>query len=460
MAVALPKEFIHRLQGQLGTSILRFVDALQQDPILSVRMHPGKMAVPQWEGVERVPWCSSGYYLPQKPVYTLDPLFHAGSFYPQEASSMVLDWLVRHVCDLPVQPMVLDLCGAPGGKSTLLASFLDGQGLLVANEVIKSRAAILAENVSKWGFANCVVTRSDPSKFAGLTSMFDLMVVDAPCSGEGMFRKDDRAIEEWSVANTQMCALRQQRILTDAWPALKQGGFLIYSTCTFNPAENEENMAWMADELGAEVLSLPVPEEWGVERISVGAGNGLAFYPHKVRGEGFFVAVLQKTAAEKAIPPAKRRDKKAVKTKAPKELSALLNDAQSWFFQEERNGWCAFPSALGAELSLLQQHLDVWSYGVMLGKPMKEQWIPAHGLANAIDMKASAFPRLDLSLNEALHYLKGEALAAPQGLSVGYVLMTYKEVPLGFAKNIGKRLNNLFPSSWRIRMALPQELSE
>jgi 16S rRNA C967 or C1407 C5-methylase (RsmB/RsmF family)/NOL1/NOP2/fmu family ribosome biogenesis protein len=456
MAVALPEEFIQRLQGQMGTSMLKFVDALRQDPVLSVRINTHKQTVPPWEGVEEVPWCPSGYYLSQKPLYTLDPLFHAGCFYPQEASSMVLDWLVRKVCDLPERPVVLDLCGAPGGKSTLLASFLNGKGLLVSNEVIKSRAGILAENVSKWGFANCVVTRSDPSKFAGLTSMFDLLVVDAPCSGEGMFRKDDRAIEEWSAANAQMCALRQQRILTDAWPALKQGGYLIYSTCTFNPSENEENMAWMADELGAEVLSLHVPDQWGVESIPIGNGNGLAFYPHKVRGEGFFVAVLRKTTAEKVLPSAKRWDKKSAKTKPPLEVRALLTDEHSWFFQEERDGWCAFPKELGSELSLLQQSLDVLTYGVMLGKPMKGQWIPAHGLATAIDMDASAFPRLDLSLNEALHYLKGEALAAPDGLSVGYVLITYKGVPLGFVKNIGKRLNNLFPSSCRIRMALPQ----
>ncbi len=456
MAVALPEEFIQRLHGQMGTSMLKFVDALRQDPVLSVRMNTHKQAEPHWEGVEQVPWCPTGYYLTQKPLYTLDPLFHAGCFYPQEASSMVLDWLVRHVCDLPERPVVLDLCGAPGGKSTLLASILDGQGLLVANEVIKSRASILAENVSKWGFANCVVTRSDPSKFTGLNSMFDLMVVDAPCSGEGMFRKDDRAIEEWSAANAQMCALRQQRILTDAWPALKLGGCLVYSTCTFNPSENEENMAWMAEELGAEVLPLNVPEDWGVVSIAAGNGNGLAFYPHKVRGEGFFVAVLRKTAEEKALPSAKRRDKKSAQTKTPQEVNALLSDSRPWHFQEERDGWCAFPKDLGFELAVLQQSLDVQSYGVLLGKPMKGQWIPAHGLAISINMNPSAFPRLDLSLNEALHYLKGEALTAPDGLSVGYILITYKGVPMGFAKNIGKRLNNLYPSSWRIRMSLPQ----
>jgi 16S rRNA C967 or C1407 C5-methylase (RsmB/RsmF family) len=313
MAVKLPDQFIQRLQGQMGTSMLKFVDALTREPVVSVRMNRLKQAKPHWEGAEAVPWCPTGYYLPQKPVYTLDPLFHAGCFYPQEASSMVLDWLVAHVCELPEQPMVLDLCGAPGGKSTLLASFLNGNGLLVANEVIKSRAIILAENISKWGAANCIVTRSDPSKFGVLTSMFDLIVVDAPCSGEGMFRKDKRSIEEWSEANAQMCALRQQRILNDAWPALKQGGYLIYSTCTFNPSENEGNMAWLAETLGAEVLPLNVPDDWGVDRIPVGSGNGLAFYPHKVRGEGFFVAVLRKTAEEKALPSSKMRDKKAEK---------------------------------------------------------------------------------------------------------------------------------------------------
>jgi 16S rRNA C967 or C1407 C5-methylase (RsmB/RsmF family)/NOL1/NOP2/fmu family ribosome biogenesis protein len=456
MAVELPNQFVERLQDQMGTSMLKFVDALRQDPVMSVRLNTQKLAGPKWDNFEAVPWCSSGYYLPQKPVYTLDPLFHAGCYYPQEASSMVLDWLVRQVCDLPEQPVVLDLCGAPGGKSTLLASFMGGKGLLVANEVIKSRATILAENVSKWGFANCVVTRSDPSKFSDLTSMFDLMVVDAPCSGEGMFRKDERAIEEWSAANAQMCALRQQRILTDVWPALKQGGYLIYSTCTFNPSENEENMAWLANESGAEVLALKVPEQWGVDSIPVGTGNGLAFYPHKVRGEGFFVAVLRKTAAEKALPSAKRRDKKITKSRPPQEVTTLLNDAQSWFFQEERNGWNAFPKHLGSELTLLQQYLDVLTYGVSLGKPMKGQWIPEHSLASAIDLNASVFPELDLPLNEALRYLKGEALMAPKSLSMGYVIITYKGVAIGFAKNIGKRLNNLFPSSWRIRMSLPQ----
>ncbi|GAO31398.1 RsmB/NOP family class I SAM-dependent RNA methyltransferase [Geofilum rubicundum] len=364
MAVELPEQFIQRLQGQMGTSMLKFVDALRQDPVMSVRLNAQKLAGPPWEGVEAVPWCPTGYYLPQKPVYTLDPLFHAGCYYPQEASSMVLDWLVRQVCDLPEQPVVLDLCGAPGGKSTLLASFLVGKGLLVANEVIKSRATILAENVSKWGFANCVVTRSDPSKFADLTSMFDLMVVDAPCSGEGMFRKDERAIEEWSAANAEMCALRQQRILTDVWPALKQEGYLIYSTCTFNPSENEENMAWMANEAGAEVLALDVPEQWGVENIPIGAGNGLAFYPHKVRGEGFFVAVLRKTAAEKALPSAKRRDKKTFKSRPHQEVATLLNDAPFWFFQEERDGWNAFPKHLALNWlyfsSLWMSFLMVW----------------------------------------------------------------------------------------------------
>lgn len=448
--------FIERIVSQLGADATQFLDALSADPAISVRRNTMKVAPLDLNETHNVPWCNAGVYLSEKPVFTLDPLFHAGCYYPQEASSMIIDWVVRDVCELPENPKVLDLCGAPGGKSTLLASWLRGNGLLVANEVIRNRAVILSENIIKWGAPNCVVTRNDPSDFGVLDSFFDLMVVDAPCSGEGMFRKDIRAVEEWSEANAAMCAQRQRRILTEAWPALRQGGYLIYSTCTFNPAENEENISWFASEFGAEVQKVITPESWGLTSIEIGSGNGLAFYPNRVKGEGFFVAVLKKTETEaKSIRKDKIRDKrKAYAGKLPVDVFGWLQNSREWGYYEERAGWRAFPLRLEGDLLMLKSALDILSYGVLLGQPMKNLLIPSHELALSIALNRNAFVLLELQKQEALRYLKGESLTNPQ-VERGYVIVTYKDVPFGFVKNIGTRMNNLYPSEWRIRMALP-----
>lgn len=454
MSINIPIAFTQRIQSQFGAEAPNFLEALGVCPVVSVRLNPMKPSGAEWAGSTEVPWCSDGRYLLEKPVFTLDPLFHAGCYYPQEASSMVIDWLLRNVFNLPDQPKLLDLCGAPGGKSTLLASFLNGNGLLVANEVIKSRATILSENLLKWGPSNVVVTRNDPSDFSNLNSFFDLMLVDAPCSGEGMFRKDQRAVDEWSDDNARMCALRQQRILTDVWPALHEGGYLIYSTCTFNPAENEENIAWFAMEHGANVLPLNVPETWGVQSIPVADGNGLAFYPHLVKGEGFFVAVLQKTSSEKINHFFIKHDKNKGNIKIPVNLNHLLSYNRKWAFQEGKEGWNAFNANLLSELYFLQQKLSIVDYGIRLGQFMKENLIPHHGLSMSCDLNMQAFSKVELTKYEALRFLKGEILIPPAHCEKGYAIITYQDVPLGFAKNIGTRMNNLYPTNWRIRMSI------
>jgi 16S rRNA C967 or C1407 C5-methylase (RsmB/RsmF family)/NOL1/NOP2/fmu family ribosome biogenesis protein len=448
--------FTQRIHQQLKTEATHFLDALVNEPNISVRTNPLKAALLDLDFASDIPWCPSGKYLNKKPVFTLDPLFHAGCYYPQEASSMVLDWLVRNVCELPLNPFVLDLCAAPGGKSTLLASILNNKGLLVANEVIKSRASILSENIIKWGAPNCVVTRNDPADFSSLTSMFDLLVVDAPCSGEGMFRKDKRAIEEWSQANADMCALRQRRILSDVWPSLKENGYLIYSTCTFNPDENENNIKWFSNQFEADVLPLKVPHDWGTTEITVNNGNGLAFYPHKVKGEGFFVAILQKRCSEKPLPQNRKPDKKTKKLEAPINLKNLLNDNFDAQYFEDKNGWRAFSNEFSYALNLLKNRLDVSNYGVLMGQSIKNIFIPSHELAVSTAIKKNGFATLQLQKSEALRYLKGEALTPPTDLEKGYILMHYNNTPIGFAKNIGNRMNNLYPSEWRIRMSLPQ----
>jgi NOL1/NOP2/sun family putative RNA methylase len=451
----LPEIFVERIKFQFGQSATDFLEALGNTPAVSVRLNPAKPFDSTWIGNQNVPWCSDGFYLDEKPVFTLDPLFHAGCYYPQEASSMVLDWVLRNVCELPQQPVILDLCAAPGGKSTLLASFLRGNGMLVANEIIKNRAVILSENLIKWGAANCIVTRNDPSDFATLTSLFDLMVVDAPCSGEGMFRKDTRAIEEWSESNARMCAARQRRILNDVWPSLKEGGYLIYSTCTFNPDENEDNIDWFIKETGAEVLKLEVPGDWGVVTVPVSSGNGLAFHPHRAKGEGFFVAVLRKTASEATLRLSK--EKKRREGKVPAVLDNLLSKTREWVFHEETEGWRAFPAFFSSELLFLRKQLNVLRYGVLTGQDVAKNWSPAHETALCTELNPTYFSCLNLDKYESLRYLKGEALSVKADQK-GILIVKHLGIPLGFVKNIGSRMNNLYPSGWRIRMNIPDDL--
>lgn len=282
-----PAEFINVLRESAGPERAgRILSALMQDPEVSVRVNPFKLSLDALRAHfgnlagEAVAWApDEGFYLRGRPSFTLDPLFHAGAYYVQEASSMYVGALLDRAADGLGRHSglrVLDLCAAPGGKSTQLLSHLDDTSLLVANEVVPARATTLAENIARWGCSNVAVTNSDPSAFTALRGFFDVVVVDAPCSGEGMFRKDDRAVAEWSPGNVRLCAVRQRRILGDVWPALAPGGFLIYSTCTFNRLEDEDNVDWIAAELGAECLGMR------------------HFWPGEDRGEGFFAALLQK----------------------------------------------------------------------------------------------------------------------------------------------------------------------
>ena len=282
----LPELFVERMKVMLGADYAAFEQALQSPPPVSVRVNDKlKNYTPS---AYRVPWCDSGYYLDERPLFTADPFLHAGVYYVQEASSMFLKHVVKSF--LADAVCVLDLCAAPGGKSTLLLESLPDNTLLVSNEIIRSRAQILAENITKWGNPNVVVTNNAPKDFQQLPQFFDAVLVDAPCSGEGMFRKDAGAIQEWSMQNVQNCAIRQKDILQDVWDSLKDNGLLIYSTCTYNREENEEQIAWICSELGAEHLEIDISEFNGI----VESDYGYRFYPHKIRGEGLFMAVLRK----------------------------------------------------------------------------------------------------------------------------------------------------------------------
>ena len=332
--MALPIDFITRTRALLGNEFDSFEAALQADVPVSIRINEKKGApIPAADTPDnRVAWCDTGYYLPERLSFTFDPLFHAGAYYVQEASSMFLEQVIRSHVKTPVR--CLDLCAAPGGKSTHLAACLPEGSLLVSNEVIRSRSHILAENIAKWGNPNCVVTNNDPKEIGRLTHFFDVIVADVPCSGEGMFRKDTDSTGEWSIANVALCAGRGRRIIHDIWNALKPGGLLIYSTCTYNTEEDEENVHHITEELGAEALPIPaVKDEWQITGPLKYNHPVYRFFPHKTKGEGFFLAALRKADGEAEEIRFKNKNKKEKGKTAPaipKAVKSFLSDTSSF----------------------------------------------------------------------------------------------------------------------------------
>ena len=461
----LPQAFIERTRQLLGeTQYPLFEEALQTEVPVSIRPNATKCAK-EVEG-EPIPWASSGVYLKNRPTFTFDPLFHAGCYYVQEASSMFVERVLQAYVKEPV--VMLDLCAAPGGKSTLCRSVLPEGSLLVANEVMRNRSQILAENLIKWGHPEVVVTNNDPADFSDLTHLFDVILTDVPCSGEGMFRKDQVAVDEWSLENVDVCWKRQRRILTDIWPALKPGGLLIYSTCTFNREEDEDNVAWIAKELGAEILPVPMEEGWGITGNLIGKDFPVyRFLPHRTKGEGFFLAVLRKhegvVETVKARPEKKKKGKEAKgKTSqlvVPKEVKSWLEEADTYEYMINETFVHAFPKSFSEVYTLLKQYVKVIHSGVTVGELKGKDLIPHHSLAMSIVLQKDAFPKSEVTYEQAIAYLRKEGLVLDASVPRGYVLLTYRQVPLGFVKNIGNRANNLYPQEWRIRSGyLPEEI--
>jgi len=450
----LPQSFINQITPILGNETADFLEALQTESPVSIRLN-NKIETTE---KERVKWCETGFYLPERPLFTADPLFHAGAYYVQEASSMFVE---QAVCQhFPKEPLrVLDLCAAPGGKSTHLSSLLPENSLLVSNEIIRSRAYILTENLVKWGNANVVACNNAPQDFAGLYSFFDAVLVDAPCSGEGMFRKDETAIVEWSPENVRKCAERQRDILLNVWLALKTGGILIYSTCTYNRQENEENVQWIIRELGAEFLPLKTEKEWGITVSDF----GYRFYPHKTRGEGFFLAVLRKTADENerachcGLDPQshRKRDKqKGIAGQARNdELKKLLKNPENWQISISENKITALPKGRVEEIEFLQKKLKIMHAGIPLAEQKGKDFIPETALALSKNIDLEKVNAFEIDLQTALRFLQKESIEILQAPK-GYVLLTYKNTPVGWVKNLGNRANNLYPAEWRIRMKL------
>ena len=444
----IPTEFIRRTKDLIGEEECKaLVNALEANPPVSIRVNEAKgFDVPAKSA--RLLWSSNGYYLSERPSFTLDPLFHAGCYYVQEASSIFLEHVLKQLVKEPVT--MLDLCAAPGGKSTLARSVLPEGSLLVANEVVRSRAQVLAENMIKWGHDAVVVTNNDAQDFRRAGVMFDIVLTDVPCSGEGMFRKDVAAREEWSEDNVNLCCQRQRRIVADIWSCLKPGGFLIYSTCTFNHEENEDNVEWIANELGAEVMTIDVRDEWNVTGNLSGSNFPVyRFLPHKTKGEGLFMAVLRKTSEDSIKPIRLKKNKSAVPF--PKQLKSWLNIPDKYAYEINGNFANAFPIHSYQHYQSLKSSLRVIHAGITLGELKGKDWQPNHSLAMSTSLNADTFPTANLSLEQSLSYLRSEAIVLDDSLPKGYVLLTYAHHPLGFAKNIGNRANNLYPNDWRIR---------
>lgn len=397
-----------------------------------------------------VPWCPHAYYLEQRPSFTLDPSFHAGAYYVQEASSMFLWEALRQTVGEAPSQTVLDLCAAPGGKSTLLSTYFQ-EGLVVSNEVIKSRANILVENISKWGNDNVVVTNNDPQHFQQLPGFFDVLVVDAPCSGSGLFRKDPHAIDEWSEGNVQLCSQRQQRILGDVLPALKEGGVLIYSTCSYSPAEDEDIADWLVGEMHMESLPLQLQEDWNiVETISAQhKAHGYRFYPDKVKGEGLFIAAFRKTA------PVEEKKLKELSLPWPSKREAeVLQTFMEWplgyFLFKQGDCIRAMPQQWEQALKNLSAHLYIKKAGIGLGAVKGKDFVPEHELAVSA-LSLTQMQSVELSREQALQYLRRKELVveAPKG----WTLVKYDGWVLGWIKALPNRINNYYPQEWRILKA-------
>lgn len=475
--MTLPEAFITDMAPHLPAAEMEsFVEALTAtDASTSIRLNQRKLrlaslcpASPAFDqNLRSISWNEpDGRYLSERPQFTLDPLLHAGAYYVQEASSQFVTHILRSLLPADQPVTMLDLCAAPGGKSTAALSVLPEGSLLVCNEIDRRRARILSENVTKWGMPNVIVTGNAPADFTPLTHLFDVILTDVPCSGEGMFRKDPGAVNDWSPAKVKGCVELQKQILSDIWPALKPGGWLIYGTCTFNVHEDEEQLRFLCEELGAIPKLIPVPEEWHIHGPLLDAEQlpCYRFMPHYTQGEGLFMAVLQKLDdEERRIPRLNNKSNKKEKKGGDIpviDLKRLQPQLLKWVKGEGMvectpEGILRFiPSPLQPLHSLLSaQGLYLLQSGIELGTVKGRDVVPAHALAMSIARDEGAFPCVDLALNDALQYLRHEAITLPQDAPTGYVLVTYADLPLGFVKNMGNRSNNLYPNEWRIRFS-------
>ena len=451
-----PENFLDTLSAEPGFDAENFINAHQNiSSPTSIRLNPFKKSPLKTD--EQVPWCSNGFYLDKRPSFTFDPLFHAGSYYVQEASSMFIDHILKHIRPNAEDPIkVLDLCAAPGGKSTLINSAIGSLDLLVANEIIKTRVPVLCDNLNRWGSANSIVSNNDPKDFGRLTGFFDVILVDAPCSGSGMFRKDPDAMNEWSEANVNLCHDRQERILADIYPALNEGGYLIYSTCSYSHQENEEILDWLCKAYDMESLRIPINKDWGIVETQSDKHKawGYRFYPGKVKGEGLFAACLKKKEPTDQPPYYKTKGHQKLALLEIEQVKQYLDEPGDYYYFKVNDEWLAIHKTHKESLDTLQRHLYIKKSGVRIGKLMGKDLIPDHELALSIPINKEAFLKTELDHAQAIQYLRRENIDI-QSEQKGWSLMTFEGHPLGWAKLLPNRINNYLPKELRIFASPP-----
>ncbi|HET9056602.1 MAG TPA: RNA methyltransferase [Chitinophagaceae bacterium] len=451
MNTSLPIKLLESLEGIAGFNKEAFIEVHKKnDSITSIRYNPFKQIadVNRWVDA-KVPWSSNGFYLSQRPLFTIDPLFHAGVYYVQEASSMFLEEVMKQLIDLSKPVRVLDLCAAPGGKSTLLQSIISSDSLLVSNEVIQSRVGVLRENIIKWGGANVAVTHNDPEDFGKVEGFFDVIVVDAPCSGSGLFRKDEKAILEWSENNVQLCSHRQQRILADVLPALKEDGILIYSTCSYSCEEDEVICDWLCDELKMQSERLAIKAEWNIaETVSTKhKAWGYRFWPDKIKGEGFFISCFRKKEEHRFYYTQTKSFSKSTR-KQTEILSSYISFPEQFEFVKLTEDFFAVPKNLLQDILLLQSVFRLRYAGILMGQLNKDELIPEHALALSYFINKN-LPSLSLNREQSLQYLRKQDLLVETNAR-GWFLVTFENTNLGWVKILPNRINNYYPKEWRI----------
>ena len=450
---ALPIAFTELMRKQLGAEEAeRLFEALDSTSPVAVRLNPAKCGGEGvWSDGEEIAWSKNGRKLKERPSFTLDTAFHAGAYYVQEAASQFVDYIVSG--EELQGKRVLDMCSAPGGKTTIYSTAVGVEGLVVANEYVRSRANVLADNVRKWGMGNVLVTNNAPEHIAQFEGWFDLVAVDAPCSGEGMFRKEEVAREDWSEDAVKMCAARQLSIVREAWPSLKEGGLFIYSTCTFNDEEDEGVLREFIDEVGdvfEPSRSVEIDDAWGIVRGEVGAFQTFRFFPHKTDSEGLFVAVARKAeATTQRTPKARKKVMQDVDKVARKELSRWLQDAEQYTFAMVADTIYAYPTEQFKAVQALSEGLTAIYSGVAMGQIFKGKLKPDWALSQYVGLNRDAVATEELDEERALDYLRKRDIAVGDMVE-GMNLVTHNGRALGFAKRVGARCNNLYPNSLKI----------